>query len=127
MFDGNEEIYSRNVISRQHEKEWGKETKINLYGVTWRLRVWPTPELLAQEQSPLPKVVLSGGLLMAWLLGLAIHLAQKTRFQQQQTEVSNQELKNEVAERQRAEAGLRESEERFKAFMNNSPVMAFIK
>ena len=64
---------------------------------------------------------------MAWLLGLAVYLAQKTRFQHQQTEVSNQELRNEVAERQRAEAGLRESEERFKVFMNNSPVMAFMK
>lgn len=32
-----------------------------------------------------------------------------------------------LAERQRAEASLRESENRFKTFMNNSPVMAFMK
>ena len=125
--DGEEEIYNRNVVSRQHENEWGQETLINLYGVTWRVRVWLTPQLLAQVQSPLPRTVLIGGLLMAWLLALAVYLDQKTRQEQQQTKATNQKLEREIAERQRTEAALLESEERFKAFMNNSPAVAFMK
>ncbi len=127
VFDGEEEIYSRNVVTRQHSQEWGQETTINLYGVTWRVRVWPQPELLTLAQSPLPQVVLVGGLLMAWLLALTVHLAQKTLNKKQQESVTNKELEREIAERKRIEAALLESDERFKAFMNNSPAVAFMK
>lgn len=108
--DGEEEIYSRNVASRQYSKEWGQETKINLYdGATWRIRIWPTPELLAKEQSPFPQVVLFGGLLLAWLLALTVHLAQQAYQKQQQAEGSNRELEKEITSRQQAEEELRES------------------
>ncbi|HMJ06088.1 MAG TPA: PAS domain-containing protein, partial [Chthoniobacterales bacterium] len=40
---------------------------------------------------------------------------------------ANAELRSEVAERRRAQEVLRESEERFRAFMDNSPTVAFIK
>lgn len=40
---------------------------------------------------------------------------------------SNEQLQKEVVERRRAEEALRESEERFKAFMDNSPAVAFVK
>lgn len=36
-------------------------------------------------------------------------------------------IASDITERKRAEVALKESEERFQAFMNNSPVMAFIK
>ncbi len=127
VFDGESEIYSRNVVTRQHSQEWGQETKINLYGVTWRVRVWPQPELLALAQSPLPQVVLVGGLLMAWLLALTVHLAQKTLNKKHQESVTNKELEREIAERKGIETALLESDERFKAFMNNSPAVAFMK
>lgn len=106
VFDGKDEIYSHNVVSRQHEKKWGQETKINFYGVTWRMQICPTPELLAKVQSPLPRAVLIGGLLMAWLLALTVHLIQKTRLQQQQAEGTNLELEREIAERKRSEVAL---------------------
>lgn len=40
---------------------------------------------------------------------------------------SIEQLQKEVVERRRAEEALRDSEERFKAFMDNSPAVAFIK
>jgi PAS domain S-box-containing protein len=40
---------------------------------------------------------------------------------------ANAELRVEIVERRRAEEVLRESEERFRAFMDNSPVIAFMK
>ncbi|KAB8316775.1 diguanylate cyclase [Tolypothrix campylonemoides VB511288] len=125
--DGEEEIYSRNVVSRQHSQESGQETTINLHGVSWRIRVWPTPQLLAKTQSPFPQLVLLGGLLLASLLALTVHLAQKTRQKQHQAEVTNLELEGEIAARKQTEAALLESEKRFKFFMNNSPAVAFIK
>jgi two-component system NtrC family sensor kinase len=42
-------------------------------------------------------------------------------------DAANAELRTEITERRRAEEVLRESEERFRAFMDNSPAVAFIK
>lgn len=103
IFDGKQEIYRRdNGIGQQ--QNWHQETKINLLGdTTWRVKVAPTPKLLAQLQSPLPEVVLAGGGLMAVLLAIAVDLAQKARFRAGQAELANQELEKEIAERQRTE------------------------
>lgn len=110
-----EEIYSYNhLASRQYEQEWHHDTKVNLRGVTWRLRVWPTPKLLASSQSRLPQVVLFSGLLMAWLLALAIYLAQMTRIKQEQAEATTHKLEREIAERKQAQEALTQSQTRLK-------------
>jgi two-component system, cell cycle sensor histidine kinase and response regulator CckA len=44
-----------------------------------------------------------------------------------QLDRTNAELRTEIAEHRRTEEVLRESEERFRAFMDNSPIIAFIK
>ena len=104
VFDGTKEIYRLyNSSSRAHEQEWGHETHIDLHGTMWSLRAWPRPELVAELQSPLPNVVLGGGVLTACLLGLAVDLTQRERLRAKQAESANQELKNEIAERQRTE------------------------
>jgi two-component sensor histidine kinase/sensor domain CHASE-containing protein len=105
VFDGKQEIYRRDNVSRQQEQEWDRETKIGLHGGSiWRVRVAPTPQLLAELQSPLPEVVLAGGLLMAVLLVMAVHLAQRSRLRAKQAELANQELEKEIAKRQRTES-----------------------
>lgn len=108
VFEGEDEIYSQNVASDEHKHGWVEET-INLYGITWRIRVKATPQLLAQLRSPLPQVVLVAGMLMAMLLALAVYLTQQTRQKQQQAEASNRELEKEIASRQQREEELRES------------------
>jgi PAS domain S-box-containing protein len=109
VFEGEDEIYRQNIVSGEHKKEWVQETKINLYGITWWIRVKPTPQLLASSRSPLPQVVLLAGMLMAMLLALAVHLTQQTRQKQQQAEATNRELEKEITSRQHAEEELRES------------------
>ncbi|MFQ5898622.1 MAG: GAF domain-containing protein [Candidatus Methylomirabilia bacterium] len=107
LFDGEEEIYSRYDASRQHEQEWGQETEIEFYGATWRMRIWPRSEWLAKAQSPLPPVVLGVGLLTAFLVALAVHLAQTARRRTKQVEWANRELEGQVIHRARAEEELR--------------------
>jgi len=103
VFDGNEEIYRRHTNSFDKAQQWYQESKIDLYNTKWRVRVYPTPELLLQLQSPLPDVVLAGGTLMAILLIIAVHLAQQAQLRAKQTELANQKLEKEISERHRAE------------------------
>jgi len=106
IFDGEEEIYRPADASTQHEQAWGQETTLTLYGLTLRVRVWPGPRLLAQVLSPLPAVILGGGVLLAGLVALAVHLMQTARLRTRAAEVANQELSQEISERKRAEAAL---------------------
>ena len=107
VFDGDEEIYGHYDTTRQHEEKWAKETEIDFYGVPWRVRVWPRPELLTQTQSILPGVALVIGLLMGFLLALTVHLAQRASLRAKEIESANQELENEISERVRAEEELK--------------------
>ncbi len=102
VFDDNEEIYRR-YNSSKLEQQWYQEAKIDLHSTNWRVRVYPTPELLLQLQSPLPSVVLAGGVLMAILLVVAVDSAQQAQLRAKQTELANQKLEKEITERHRAE------------------------
>ena len=109
VFEGEDEIYSQNIVTGKHKQGWVASTKINLYGITWQMRVEPTPQLLAGVRSPLPQVVLLGGMLMAMLLALAVYLAGQTHQKQQQAIASNRELEKEITSRQQREEELRGS------------------
>lgn len=109
VFEGEDEIYSRNIVTGKQKKEWVESTKINLYGINWWIQVQPTPQLLDKARSSLPQVVLLSGMLMAILLALAVYLAEQTRQKQQQAEASNRELEKEIASRQHVEEELRSS------------------
>jgi light-regulated signal transduction histidine kinase (bacteriophytochrome) len=73
-------------------------------------------ELLVQEQSPLPKVVLGTGLLIAVLLGLAVYFAQTALQHAQQVSEINQELANEISDRKRTEEELQRQNLRSQLF-----------
>jgi hypothetical protein len=47
MFDENEEIYGRYHVGKPYDPQWGHEMTIHLYGVVWRVHVWPTAETIA--------------------------------------------------------------------------------
>lgn len=116
VFDGNEEVYSFNRVNKQTDSKWSQEIKIDLYGDRhdpelaghpyWRVVVEPTSELLEKERSLLPKVALIGGLLIAWMLALAVYLAQKSQRRSKQVELANQKLEKEITERQQTEEAL---------------------
>ncbi len=63
----------------------------------------PTPDLVVEESSPLSEAVIVVGLLMAFLLALAVHFAQTAWDYAQQSKSANEELENQIIERTRAE------------------------
>jgi signal transduction histidine kinase/sensor domain CHASE-containing protein/ActR/RegA family two-component response regulator len=106
VFEGPEEIYGRYPTGRQREREWGQESTLGFQGVTWRVRIWPTPTLLAEELSPLPEFGLAAGLLTSGLLAMAVYLAQTARLRAIQVVFVNQALQHEISQHTRTEASL---------------------
>jgi len=56
-----------------------RQLTVNPNGAPWTVRVWPTPQLLANERTILPEVTLAAGLLVALLLGAALFEFQRAR------------------------------------------------
>ncbi len=110
LYDGDELIYQRNKLEQSLREKWSTYTIINLFGVQWRLQVWPTARILQLEQSALPSLTLVMGLMMALLLGLSIRFAQLAQLRTREMEDSNVDLKREILNRERAEAAKREME-----------------
>ncbi|AFY76962.1 PAS domain S-box [Pleurocapsa sp. PCC 7327] len=104
IFDGSEEIYrrDRSKSDRQLERKWSREANVHFEGVTWRLRVYPTSTLLAEERSLLPAVVLGGGLVIGVLLAGAVRFAQKAQGYARSIKAINQQLTRERAKIQEA-------------------------
>lgn len=95
---GDTEIYRRTPDSSTDDR-WSQRTRIELHGLLWELEVWPTPVLLAQEQSLLLPVILISGLLLAGLSAWVVGLSQTSQNRQRR-------LLAETNERQRAEQDL---------------------
>jgi PAS domain S-box-containing protein len=104
IFDGSEEIYrrDRSKSDRQLEKKWSREAKVHFEGVTWRVLVYPTSTLLAEERSLLPAIVLGGGLVIGVLLAGAVRFAQKAQGHARSVKAINQQLTRERAKIQEA-------------------------
>jgi PAS domain S-box-containing protein len=99
VVDGEEEIYRRLGAGNGRQSEWAREATLEWEGVTWRLRLWPAPNVLAQLNSALPETVLVVGSLLACLLGSAVFLAQTA-------ESARKEREKEADQRRRAEQDL---------------------
>jgi signal transduction histidine kinase/sensor domain CHASE-containing protein len=106
VLEDEEEIYGRYHTDRRYEHAWGQEAMIGFYGVTWRLRIWPTTALLAEELSPLPEFSLVAGLLTSGLLAIAVYLAQTARSRAAAAAAANQALHREIQEHTRTGASL---------------------
>lgn len=107
VFDGQEELYRHDQANPQEEPERLHETSFELYGVTWRLQIWPATTVLVGARSLLPEITLGVGLVLAALLTLAVTLARTARLRAAAEEEANQELQKEITERARAEEAIR--------------------
>ncbi|RCJ39568.1 hypothetical protein A6770_38825 [Nostoc minutum NIES-26] len=105
------------------ESPWQQEVNLDLYGINWRIQVYPTPELLTNLRSPLPRVVLVAGLLVAGMLTLSIYFAQATKLSNQVIAAINQELAQKILEQEQTEIALRASETRLRQLLETVKVI----
>ena len=82
------------------------EASIALDGRSWRVRVWPSQQLLERESSPIRVIVLITGLVMSGLVGLAIFLAQTSASRAAESRRVNEALRVENERRARVEREL---------------------
>jgi signal transduction histidine kinase/sensor domain CHASE-containing protein/CheY-like chemotaxis protein len=105
VFQGAEEVYGR-YEANPYRSEWGQEATIGFYGVTWRVRIWPTRSLHVEELSSLPELGLVAGLLTSCLLAIAVYLAQTAWRRATEVASANQALQREITEHARTGASL---------------------
>ncbi|MEE8177281.1 MAG: PAS domain S-box protein [Acidobacteriota bacterium] len=100
LFDGEKEIINSSEGNTPGNPDWLQETTIEIRNVTWRLQVWPRPELVASMRSSLPEVALATGLLLILLMYITVRLAQTARLRAQEVGETNKE---QITERKRSE------------------------
>jgi signal transduction histidine kinase len=83
------------------------EAKLDLYGVTWLLRVWPETAAVAGAHSFLPEIALGVGVILSILLTVTGTLARTAQLRAAAEEATSRELQREIAERARAEEAVR--------------------
>jgi signal transduction histidine kinase len=103
-------LYGGGVRRSESQPRVHREAPVALRGVDWWVQVSPDIDLWEASDTALPETVLGGGLMMAVLLGLAVHLFGLARRRAQMAEQANAELASEIEERQRVEQSLRRRE-----------------
>ena len=81
IFANGTRVYQRDPSPLPVTPAWIVDSKTDLPGTVWVVRVWPTPRLIAQLNTFLPKIVLIVGMGIALLLSAAVRLTQVARIQ----------------------------------------------
>jgi PAS domain S-box-containing protein len=115
-----QETYRSGDGSDESQTKWGGTTDLALPGVSWQVRVWPNPDALNAMRTRLPDAALLTGTLLALLLTLTVHFAQRAAARSDFLQQSNEKLETEISERRRAEEALKASQARFAGIMKIS-------
>jgi signal transduction histidine kinase len=108
--DGNQEIYRRAKATPPHKDAPVQEEDIEFQQLTWHAQVWLAPEKPAYPVSVLPQVTFIGGLVMAAWIAITAYTAETARLRTQEVAAAHDELKREIAGRERAEEVLRDAQ-----------------
>ena len=91
-------FYERDTAATQKSQDWSAESQIEVHGVVWTVRIWPTPQLAKRLNSPLPEVTLFSGIIGSLLLGATVFLAQRSSAHNRATARALRDLKAAAAE-----------------------------
>ncbi|MFB2918754.1 response regulator [Aerosakkonema funiforme] len=106
IFDDKEQIYSYNPNQINLNNKWSQKTEIGFDNNKLHMQIWSAPTLLEKVRTPLPTVVLIGGLLTAWTLAVAIYFAQTAKLRTREVEITNRKLQQEITDREKTEEKL---------------------
>ncbi len=113
LYDGGREIYQRRSSDSRY-RSWAEESLISLGNVTWKVQVWPKRATMAAMQSHADLLALMIGLMSTILITTVTYLAQTASRRDRQTQIANEQLHGEIAERERVEHELRDSEAHYR-------------
>jgi|GEM_PF-1386491 len=68
------------------------EIGFTLGGGEWQVRLWPSVAMLVEHSSPFPTVVLSGGLLLALLMGILFWIWQQSRVREVEARMAREQV-----------------------------------
>ncbi|MEA5514485.1 PAS domain S-box protein [Nodularia sp. UHCC 0506] len=100
-----------------------QEINIDLYGINWRVQVYPIPELLIDLQSPLPTIVLLAGLSLSGMLAFSTYLLQAAKFKNYEIAAINQELNNRIEQQKQIAIALAERENNLRQLLETVKVI----
>jgi PAS domain S-box-containing protein len=119
LSDGAEQFYSRFSGETDHQAELERVLRVKTLDLDWRLRVWPTRDVLAKEAFGLSKLALIAGFFMSSVLAVAMRLAQTARRRASA-------LEKEFCERTQAEVALKQSEAKYRSLIENLDQSVFL-
>ncbi|MBD2448201.1 PAS domain S-box protein [Nostoc sp. FACHB-152] len=122
FLEGKELIYGQDAVLPQLIP-WQRKVDIDLYGINWRIEVYPTAELLTKMRSPLPTIVLIFGLIVVGTFTLSIHVWLGTELRNQHIAAINLELAERFKEQKNTEIALRASETRLRELLETVKVI----
>ncbi len=104
----------------REDLRWGQTLPLEMRGIHWNIRVWPTHSTVQRSLSMLPVFVLCGGMLLAALFGGIVYLLELTRVRAFRIGRINVTLKQQMIRRRAAQAALRETSERLHLALKSS-------
>lgn len=110
VYDGGQEIYSNAPATLTQDRSYVQEASIEFQQLTWRAQAWPKSGAVAYARSPLPMLVFSGDILMAFVLAFAVYMAESSQYHVKKLAAANRELEKEIAGREQAEEALRHAQ-----------------
>ncbi|MCW8889764.1 MAG: ATP-binding protein [Sedimenticola sp.] len=93
--------------------QWRQSSELNLGNLKWTVHTVPLPKLFSSTHTALPSIILFGGVMMVFLLAVALHFVQLTR-QKQET------LSREVEERKRNQSALAAAREQLQLILDSA-------
>lgn len=106
---------------------WGREGAVELPQSQWELTVWSRSDTLGELRSPLGQAALVGGVILALMHGLSVHLAQTARQKEREMFAVNVHLSDGVEERRQVQDALKESQRRLQTILDNTSAVIYLK
>ncbi|TAH34218.1 MAG: PAS domain S-box protein [Alphaproteobacteria bacterium] len=92
--NGNRIIFETIGIDPTDKLRWSIQENLDLYGSVWSFEAWPTQKFLLAQRSAFPEMILTAGILLAFLVAHILRQAEITRHQTNLLGLSEETFRN---------------------------------